>query len=609
MLAIASTYLSAAAATVDYSPVPHGTEQQLWGNGVAETIDVAVRITDPGLAGMRIKGLRVPLATKQAISNISGWVSTYLSLSGKVNNPDCVKANGTWDAAPDANGRPCFTVHFPYDYTLTAEGVYVGYTVSVDQVDSEEQRKPIVLSTMQRPRGFYVHTSKTYSQWSDQSDKGLASPITVLLEGDAGECVAVPVAIEPVYVEKGHGGVAKVTVSNYGTQPINSLGYSYSLDNGEPITGTYQLSRPIAAQFGTQAVVELPLTMEADCNRYSMTLRLTEVNGQANVQANKELQTTATLVAFTPTMRPLMEEYTGTWCGWCPRGYIAMERLNHELGSRFIGIAYHVNDQMHTLRNFPTPPDGYPSAVLNRSHNHIDPYYGSSGVVDMGIRQDWERLAAAMPAADLDVAVEWLDANRLKAVAKVRFIFNNHDEDYRVSFALIGNKLSNKSWYQSNSYAGNSKMRGEDWEVFTRGYGYVQGLEYNDVALEYAFRASPGSLPATIEAGEEIVVEHTFDISGIRNIYGDKIINRTDALQVVGVITRGDSGLYVNAAKSAQAGDKVTSLPPAPEAYGEIIGMEYHDLQGRRLPAPLPSGAYIRTILYSSGHRQSVKQM
>ena len=37
----------------------------------------------------------------------------------------------------------------------------------------------------------------------------------------------------------------------------------------------------------------------------------------------------------------VVEEFTGTWCGNCPRGIVGMQRLEEDFGDRFIGIAIH----------------------------------------------------------------------------------------------------------------------------------------------------------------------------------------------------------------------------------------------------------------------------
>ncbi len=69
----------------------------------------------------------------------------------------------------------------------------------------------------------------------------------------------------------------------------------------------------------------------------------------------------------------LIEEATGTWCTWCPRGHVFMDSLSKLYPGKFIGIAVHngANDPMvvpeydQGLRLFPGFP-GFPSVVINR---------------------------------------------------------------------------------------------------------------------------------------------------------------------------------------------------------------------------------------------------
>ena len=69
----------------------------------------------------------------------------------------------------------------------------------------------------------------------------------------------------------------------------------------------------------------------------------------------------------------IVEEATGTWCGWCPRGTVWMDRMANRYPDHFIGIAVHNGDPM-TDQEY---DDGlnasaFPNAVVNRN-NFIDP--------------------------------------------------------------------------------------------------------------------------------------------------------------------------------------------------------------------------------------------
>ncbi|MCF0177242.1 MAG: hypothetical protein HUJ90_01335 [Bacteroidales bacterium] len=80
----------------------------------------------------------------------------------------------------------------------------------------------------------------------------------------------------------------------------------------------------------------------------------------------------------------VMEEFTGTWCGYCPRGIATMEYLKDTYGDRFIGISLHGNGSSIEPMAIPggeylsTLMDafneyGMPTGVLNRE-TAMDPY-------------------------------------------------------------------------------------------------------------------------------------------------------------------------------------------------------------------------------------------
>ena len=58
--------------------------------------------------------------------------------------------------------------------------------------------------------------------------------------------------------------------------------------------------------------------------------------------------------------RCVVEEYTGTWCGNCPRGIVGLSRLAEDFGDRFIGIAIHTGDSEPMV--IPTYPSLVPGA-------------------------------------------------------------------------------------------------------------------------------------------------------------------------------------------------------------------------------------------------------
>ena len=126
-----------------------------------------------------------------------------------------------------------------------------------------------------------------------------------------------------------------------------------------------------------------------------------------------------TAIANTPVHRPLIEEYTGTWCGWCIRGFVGMELMRETFGDDFIGIAYHNGDAMQITTNYPNNVTGFPSAFLERNYS-IDPLYGF-GNVSGGIINDMQQMAAIEVIAGIDVTAKWTSDAKTAIDVNVRF--------------------------------------------------------------------------------------------------------------------------------------------------------------------------------------------
>ena len=104
----------------------------------------------------------------------------------------------------------------------------------------------------------------------------------------------------------------------------------------------------------------------------------------------------------------VMEEFTGTWCGWCPRGMRAVELLSEIYGDRFIPIGVHYNDVFESadfkyiLDNYAS--GGFPGCTLNRLTSS-DPYNGSGehGKGDLGIAYDMDYIFELPCEARFDI--------------------------------------------------------------------------------------------------------------------------------------------------------------------------------------------------------------
>nr|WP_321231849.1 Omp28-related outer membrane protein [uncultured Psychroserpens sp.] len=104
--------------------------------------------------------------------------------------------------------------------------------------------------------------------------------------------------------------------------------------------------------------------------------------------------------ATTPSMydkRALIEDYTGTWCGWCPRVSYGIE-LVKEASNKVAVVAVHSGDAMatsygNTLIGTFNPGGSYPTAIVNRSAEWTYPEpnnvnqvtSGAQGMISTGV--------------------------------------------------------------------------------------------------------------------------------------------------------------------------------------------------------------------------------
>ena len=167
------------------------------------------------------------------------------------------------------------------------------------------------------------------------------------------------------------------------------------------------LSDPIPAGLAQKGVVEISGTSPADVKSYQVTISIDKVNGQPNAQ---EGTTSATFqnVSKAVARRTVVEEYTGTGCGWCPRGWVGMEKLKRDYPETFIGIAFHkynTSDPMYVANYYSTQAlgiSGAPGCNMNR-RMEMDPYYGTYN----GIWNDFEAFNAELPAVDVSLTATW----------------------------------------------------------------------------------------------------------------------------------------------------------------------------------------------------------
>ena len=579
-----------------------GTSQlQYFGTQKKENYDVAVMLADKNLKGKKIESIRAPFNSSDKVSNVTVWISKKLTLESKKNVPDVMSVEATFDG-----NTATATLATPY--TIDSDTLYVGYSFNLDALNSTT-KYPVAVAAEASDAGFFLHTSRTYMKWVDKSAVG-SSALEVDISGVDANAANIA-ELGTVYGQVNTTTDVTLTIKNHGYNGVKSFSYSYVAGDVKG-SGNVQLESPLPAIYNASANVDIQLGALADKGNYPLTVTIDKVNGEANSEA---VANEGKFVVFTnmPKHNPVMEEYTGTWCGWCPRGFVALQLMNKK-HSDFIGLSYHNGDAMEIMSSskFPSSVSGFPTADMDRSYSaELDPYYGSDGS-NFGIEKVWKeqagKLAPASAAVDGAFNVEGD-----KIYTKATFVFPEDLTDadkYKVEFVLLGDDLHGEgsTWEQHNYYTSENagSLPSPEVDPFVAGQSVIPGLHFDDVVIATT-RLTDGlaALPSTVSMDVPVSVDGAFETAKVVNTSGESLIQDVKKLRVVALLIDAD-GKIVNAAKaSVKDAESSGIVAVGNKTNGMDTPVAIYNLQGQRLGS-MQKG--VNVVRYASGKTVKVKK-
>lgn len=589
------------ASEIDFTYNVNDEPPKVYGFNKKERYDIALQISDPIYTGAQVTGFTVDIPVDNpALSEVTGWLSTELLLDNKLNAPNiCTQSAEVVDQTLDVTFNP--------PYTITTDGVWIGYSLTITDLNEDYvwPGQPIacIESKENLDKGLWVHTSRSRLKWTNLGESiGAVSTMVVHLTTEFGEYDVAISLPDNSYVVKGDECTIPATIINHGTDYLQDLTYRYTISE-QTYTGSLHLENPLEGS-GKSTEVQLPIAAYPELGDFPFSVTLETSNGQPNTDPYRTGKGTLNVWPLIPVTRPLVEEFTGLNCGYCPRGYVAMEEMHNLFGDRFVGLAYHSQSYetaMVTVANddFPIDVPGFPASCINRTAE-MDPSY---------LPYSWEDYAKIIVPVDLDVEIEYNDGeSEIIATADVSFVKDMTDADYRLSFALVADNLQNESWKQTNYYAGKQSGDGVDselWDIFLNGGAKVGGLVFNDVVAYYKdIHGIEDSVPTEIKAEEPIVYQYRIPIEDVRTISGKEFLTEGCKLYVVCIILDGKTGLPVNCNKSAALAYSPSGIDTPVADNAEVTEIIYHNLQGIRIRQP--EGTFIRTEICGDGsHRVS----
>ncbi len=235
------------------------------------------------------------------------------------------------------------------------------------------------------------------------------------------------------------------TVYNYGAAPLTSYTINYRVNSGtvssQPMTGNIPPYGSANVTFST------PYTLPGNTT-YNVTAWV-DAAGDAD-HSNDSAYTTVGGYAFLPKKRVFIEEGTGTWCGWCPRGAVYMDSIYKAYPNDVSVVAVHNGDPMTVTaydNYLGTLIGGYPTLVVDR-HIEDDP---SEAFTLFNTERN------AFGFAELTLGTLNWSGSTLSVPVDVKAAADLSG-DYRLSLIITEDEVKNptgsSSWGQTNYYSG-----------------------------------------------------------------------------------------------------------------------------------------------------------
>lgn len=370
----------------------------------------------------------------------------------------------------------------------------------------------------------------------------------------------------------------KAKVTNFGSQTVTNITYTlYDVDNQRNLTTeTLTFGEPLPT--GDTRTIDINLNGANTYGKHQLYLNITAVNGQPNEATKTYAYVDLYTVSRVPKKRIVVEDYTGMWCGYCPRGTVTMAYLERLFPDKFIGVAIHCRNYSRDYLDTGAYSDilgawalGYPSVWVSRKQKVGDWVEGKSYFDN----------ADSEPAAlDVEVSAVWQDNHTgIDVTTSVTPCLDADSGRYAIAYVLTENGMQNSSWAQANFYSGEYYANAPyELDLFTKGGNYVYGLTYDHVAIaaKGIDKGVENSLPSRLMA--DVTQKHTISFD---NLLQYSIIQNYDSLSIVAMVIDRQTNQVENAAQCRVVNSTTTGVNNL-NAVAKTVDKRRYNLNGMR---------------------------
>jgi hypothetical protein len=307
----------------------------------------------------------------------------------------------------------------------------------------------------------------------------------------------------PTYALTGGTFSATFTIINTDSRAVDDIVVSYTPALGTTTSVPHHFDTSLAA--GDTAHVTIDgFRCDVEGESVQGTFRLASVNGTTNYGSDTYcyLFSGDRLVE----RNVVLETATSPYCGYCPRGIVAMEYMREKYtDGSWLGCNVEKEGSMSTTAYaafWKNVSSSTPRCYLNRVYgNSISPS-------KLGL-EDYYLESRSHPAVVALNATSTVADGQASIHAAADFVFSYSDVDYGFAYILTEDNLRG---YQLNYYYDGNSGEMDGWED----KAYYVDYSYNDVVREGSvYEGIEGSLPATLEKATPYTYTTTLDLSGI----------------------------------------------------------------------------------------------
>lgn len=386
-------------------------------------------------------------------------------------------------------------------YEIDGEGFYIGYSYTGSAVS-------LGMTTTFSENGCWADLGdgwQNYATQKGESAKALAIqaritgdnlPLDLMLYTDTHEYAVV----------KGEPCKLEFSVKNLCSVAVRNLQVGYSIDGGEETVCDFKTT------MGSNIDKSFAIEHEgfSTTGKHSLKMRVVSINGKDDAYApNSELVLGLNVKNSVPVQRLVVEEGTGTWCQYCPKGIVGFRKASEAYPNHFIGIAIHRSDNLVTNTYEDLVFESLPSCYFNRNtKSAIEPSFES-------IETAVKKLMEKTPVMGVDANVKYTDSGKKKisVEALTTFLGAHKGMNYRLSFVLLESGIT--GYTQVNAFAGGKLGEMGGFEKLPN----PATIDMDHVArMNYSYNGIEGSIPADVEADETTRYTTTLDVpSTIQN--------------------------------------------------------------------------------------------